>query len=346
MIRRRRRVKEIAFSFDSFLDVVANVVGIIIRMILVVWVGARAYTTVQFQNAPSHPTESAQVQQETDPLQHELEKHRRELAQAQARLLDQLGHMDRASEQRQLSEQELAGLQVRRKDLESEIATLDPQMAGQRGKLAAISLEELRLREKKLKDEIAELEKQGPQKQALRYRAPVSKPIQTEELIFECQGGRVAFVDIGAFLDDIRRGMRDKSDQLKSRWEVQDVTGAIGAFRLRYTIERERGIGLPVPDAESSFRYGVTAWVVEPMLPTRGDSLEKALAPGSEFRQIVDLLDAQYTTVTFCVYPDSFGLFRQLRDYLYQRDLVVAGRPLPEGAPIAASRNGTLSRGQ
>ena len=44
--RRRRPEKEIAFSFDSFLDLVANVVGIIIRLILVAWVGARTYTGV------------------------------------------------------------------------------------------------------------------------------------------------------------------------------------------------------------------------------------------------------------------------------------------------------------
>ena len=42
--RRRRRGAEQPFGFDSFLDVVANVVGIVIRLILVVWVGARSYT--------------------------------------------------------------------------------------------------------------------------------------------------------------------------------------------------------------------------------------------------------------------------------------------------------------
>ena len=42
--RRRRSEREISFSFDSFLDLVANVVGIIIRLILVAWVGARTYT--------------------------------------------------------------------------------------------------------------------------------------------------------------------------------------------------------------------------------------------------------------------------------------------------------------
>src|ERR1700730_411379 len=59
MIRRRRRVREIPFSFDSFLDVVANVVGIIIRLILVVWVGARSYSSVQqILRQPARVTEN------------------------------------------------------------------------------------------------------------------------------------------------------------------------------------------------------------------------------------------------------------------------------------------------
>ena len=55
---------------------------------------------------------------------------------------------------------------------------------------------------------------------------------------------------------------------------------------------------------------------------------------------------SQQTAVTFWVYPDSFDLFRRLRDLLYERDVVVAGRPLPDGVPIASSRRGTVSRGQ
>ena len=64
MFRRRRPEREIAFSFDSFLDVVANVVGIILRLILVAWVGARSYKAV----VPDFPTASTSVQGELTPL--------------------------------------------------------------------------------------------------------------------------------------------------------------------------------------------------------------------------------------------------------------------------------------
>src|SRR5437763_6676830 len=89
MIRRRRRVREIPFSFDSFLDIVANVVGIIIRLILIVWVGARSYTSVQTAVKSPHPTLSPSVGGEgrvspaidepSDPLQAALAQHAHEL---------------------------------------------------------------------------------------------------------------------------------------------------------------------------------------------------------------------------------------------------------------------------
>src|SRR6516162_698002 len=91
MLRRRRRPREIPFSFDSFLDIVANVVGIIIRLILVVWVGARSYSSLKPQlqaGALDQPT--ASTPGGADPLQAELDEHRRELARVQDQLVAQL----------------------------------------------------------------------------------------------------------------------------------------------------------------------------------------------------------------------------------------------------------------
>src|SRR5207249_2570947 len=98
MYRRRRRTRDIPFSFDSFLDVVANVCGIIIRLILVAWVGARSYHLVAAQAAletPPEPTPAVQqVRSESpaiqDPLERDLLRERRELEQHEQRLLDQL----------------------------------------------------------------------------------------------------------------------------------------------------------------------------------------------------------------------------------------------------------------
>ncbi len=355
MIRRRRRPREIPFSFDSFLDIVANVVGIIIRLILVVWVGARSYSSLQIiaKANPSVSEVAVESQEPADPRQQELAGHRRELAEAQERLLAQLRKQQQFEEVQTRTEGELGALVAHRQKLEEEQAALGrARLEGENAyKVVALTSAQLRQRTLSLAQEIHALEQLPSPKQTLRYRTPISRPVQSEELLFECKKGRVTFIDIGGLLREVRQDIEEKGKQLRTRWQVSEVAGPVGVFRLHYTLERERGlldaIGDPAaPPEGNSFRYGLTAWQIEPVTPIRGEDITTALAGGSEFRQIVDRLDAQQTAVTFWVYPDSFDLFRKLRDYLYERDVMVAGRPLPDGVPIASSRRGSVSRGQ
>jgi hypothetical protein len=354
MIRRRRRTREIAFGFDSFLDVVANVVGIIIRLILVAWVGARSYSSLQTKPKPTEPVAetNAEKSEPEDPLQRELAEHRRELAEAQARLLDKLRELQVIQEDQAQTQRELAALSVLRQRLDQERAAIDRTGASQgpARQAVALSLAEIRQRKQRLLEEIRALEKLPPARQALRYRTPVSRPLQAEELFFECRRGRIAFIDIAALLGEIGQAFRDKKDDLRTRWEVSDIAGPVGAFQVRYVVERQREpfgslIGA-APDPNANFSYGVSRWEVEPVVAERGETAEAALALGSQFRQVVDRLDPLHTAVTLWVYPDSFEVFRRLRDYLYERDFQVAGRPLPDGMPIAGSRHGSISRGQ
>src|SRR3954471_7457603 len=100
MIRRRRAPRDIPFSFDSFLDLVTNVVGIILRLILVAWVGARAY-----KGPPPPPPPTAPALEDPPPLPDPqappppaIEHQRQELAAAEARLLEQVRHRETARE--------------------------------------------------------------------------------------------------------------------------------------------------------------------------------------------------------------------------------------------------------
>jgi hypothetical protein len=351
-MNRRRSSREIDFSFDSFLDVVANVVGIIIRLILVVWVGARSYTSLHPLPAPAPAVSSpSQEQLPQDSLQAELAEHRRALAEARARLLEQLRQVQQLEQTQQTAAADLTGLTARSQQLAQERAALRPAAGGTAAQGEALSPEALRQRSRTLSEEIQALEKLPPLKQTLHYQTPVSRPVHSDELFFECRQGRVTFIDLAALLEQLHRDLDTKGKELRTHWEVTDTVGPAGAFRLRYTLERERGPldGVPgseAPNPEGAFRGGLSGWEMEPVADPRGELEAKALSPGSEFRQIVDPLDPQQATVTFWVYPDSFPLFRRLRDFLYERDVVVAGRPLPEGMPILFGRHGTASRGQ
>ncbi|MCC6419203.1 MAG: hypothetical protein IT429_13290 [Gemmataceae bacterium] len=347
--RRLRRPREVAFGLDSFLDVVANVVGIIIRLILVAWVGARSYRALTDVPVPPPEVPSA-AHKEPASLEPELARHRRELEQTRERLLEQLRRLQALRTDNGKTGGEVVLLSGRRAELERERNALERTLKDRQQSAAAVtrSLAALDERRRRLDEEIRALEKE-PSKKVLRYRTPVSRPVHSEELHFECRAGRVTFIDVSAFLAEVKGGLQDRARELRSRWKVEAETSSIGPFRLRYLVERQRGIldglgGLPDPDG--SFRCSVTAWVVEPLADPRGEPAAAALASGSAFRQVVDGLLPEQAVVTFWVYEDSFPLYRSLRDYLYERGVEVAGRPLPADHPIASSRQGTVSRGQ
>jgi hypothetical protein len=351
MFRRRRPLKNesIHFSFDSFLDLVTNVVGIIIRLILVTWVGARSYHA-SMQWLELEPLPPAQTPQVTDdPLNARIEQSKADLDDAKTRLLAQLKELQSAEIEQKASGAQFKRLVVLRLALEGEIKALEAKGSERGGQIkqASLSIEDVRKASRKLLDEIKAFEKGPRVTKQLKYHAPLSKPVQAEEMFFECKGGRVTYIDLPSFLQEVKLSFDDVAKELHTTYRVERRTAAVGPYRLRYVIERERSAldAGPTPGS-SGFRYGLSEWTVEALTPDRGESQEQALKVKSDFRQLVDNLDPNLTTVTFWVYPDSFELFRHLRDHLYERGHDVAGRPLPPGAPIAASRFGSASRGQ
>lgn len=355
MLRRRRPPKNeaIHFSFDSFLDLVTNVVGIIIRLILVTWVGARAYhTSMQWvAGQPETPVQKLTAPQIVDdPLHVRIENSRRDLDEAKERLLAHLNDVETAEKGKEKAKIVLTGLLTRREELDAQRRALDGKgsLAGVKVQQANLSVAEVRERSKKLLAEIKKIEAGPTNMKQLKYHSPLSRAVAPgEELMFECRAGRVTFIDLPMFMQEMKGSLEEISVELKTTYRVERRTSTIGAFRLLYSVERERTpLDVPGGPTTRSFRYGLSEWVVEPIAPERGETVAEALRPRSQFRQMVDNLDPRLTVVTFWVYPDSFEMFRSLRDHLYDRGHDVAGRPLPAGAPIAASKYGTASRGQ
>src|SRR5215217_8104527 len=127
MYRRRRASREkILFSFDAFLDVVANVNGIIIRLILVAWVGARAYHGSMTPQEPV-PQELAPVAQvaplpdpraEDEPLTPVLARQRQTLEEARRLLDEKLGAAEEGRKKLQNVSAQLTGFDRTRAELE------------------------------------------------------------------------------------------------------------------------------------------------------------------------------------------------------------------------------------
>jgi len=89
-------------------------------LILVAWVGARSYNSVQAlleekQRQTAAPELAALP---VDPLEQELARHRQELAEAQARLLDQLRQLGDVKVQHHQKKLQLASLINQRQEIE------------------------------------------------------------------------------------------------------------------------------------------------------------------------------------------------------------------------------------
>jgi hypothetical protein len=317
--------------------------------------GARSYKAVVGPPPPPPPALVAEpdptpLPDPTDPRLERIEQERLALARRTAN-----GEREKEEERRQVLareealQRELIELAGKRQALRAEeILAGNETSRGSAGMRAAQTSQlDLEKRSKALLVELEALRRQPRAVKTLRYRTPLSAPVQTEEVTFECQNGRVTLVEIGRMLEEARSEMRARSKDLQTRWEVTGTTAAAGAFRMRFLVEREReALDTARAPGGGSYRYGLTAWEMEPVQLVRGETLAEALKPGSAFRKVIDALDPQESAITLWVYPDSFALYRAIRDQLHSRDFVVAGRPLPQGAPIAASRRGTVSQGQ
>jgi len=298
--------------------------------------------------ASAEPAKPA-IEETTDP---ETRKYETEVVELQGRLLETLRSLDLGKESGQRLQRQQAAVAERQATARRLLERHEQELATHRQGITQAQEHTPPLRERldKLQLALKEIEARPPERRLLRVHLPVSRPVDAEELIFECQGGRVTFADLQALLQQVQQELPQKGEELRSRWSVTDKAGPVGAFELRYVVERERGssldqLGLP-PAEERQFRYGLGKWELIPVWPVRGDPAADALKDGSRFRTVVDAIDPEQVVLTFFVYPDSFELFRELRDYLHERGFVVAGRPLPPGYAIYGSKTGSVSRGQ
>src|SRR2546422_8498978 len=147
--RRRPPAREPVFSFDSFLDVVANVSGIIIRLILVAWVGARTYGSLTARDM-DEPTaaEPPALKSSDHPLCPQIAETELELAKTRRHLLDQLKDLKGIEAKKDQTNRVWSLLLADRREFERQRADLEqkPPSQNEGSTQAELTLAELRER--------------------------------------------------------------------------------------------------------------------------------------------------------------------------------------------------------
>lgn len=326
---------------DSFLDIVANLVGILIILIMVIGVRAKG-AWVESKNdiesilAEQEPLpDVATVRQSHENLDGIVRETEAKLADVEqtmylrAQERDQLNMLvvaaRRAVEEKQV---ELDDESQRRVELKSKI------------RLASAKIKDLEDRKRTL--ELSDT----PPVELEHLPTPMAKTVFGREEHFRLLGGRLVYVPLNALTEQLRPAARQSIERLRDVPSVTETIGPVQGFHMQFTMRRrsvtqESQYGAVVREIAELEKF-----VLLSMNDDLGEPLGEALKNGSQFRQLVDTMPGNTTVVTVWTYPDSFGEFRELKAWLYERGFATAARPLPFGQPITGSPNGSRSSAQ
>jgi len=323
---------------DSFLDVVANIVGILIILVMVV--GVRA------AHSPRKPPDydaAEEVQQD------QLADERR----AQSLLLD----VRNLQQQSELMAQEALTNKMSRDQLQAMVATAEAELTNRRAQLddqarrdfdiqASISASQAKL-EQLTRQRLAIGSQAAETVEVVSLPTPLSKNVEGDEGHFQLRGGRITHVPLARLISRFKSAARQKAWKLQNQRVINDTVGPVDGFRLRYQLEL---LSVSVPSQLGSVQNGslvrLVRWELLPDSSALGETIAQALSADSEFRRALKSMDPERVAITLWTYPDSFAEFRKLKHELYSLGYQTAGRPLPYGVRIGGSPGGTRSAAQ
>ncbi len=323
---------------DSFLDVVANMVGILIILVMVV--GMRA----------KHAPIEAAIQAATAKTRRELAEQSAAEQSVRSDVWQTAAEIERvrAEALRRCTYRDLLATAV--SALEHEIREFEQEMdAGAKEDFELLRrTSEARRRLQELRREQVRLEQAEPDPVVLENRpTPLSHVVDNHEAHFQLRGGYIAYIPLEDLVADFKADARRKVGRLNELPEITETVGPHGGFRLRYTLKRkEVSPEVALATGVSGSYAQLERWTLVPLREPLGEPAATALAEGSAFREALARFLPGRSAVTIWIYPDSFDEFREVRDELYKLGYSVAGRPLPFGVPISGSPEGSKSAAQ
>ena len=346
MMQMRKKRAVLEMGHDSFLDIVANLVGILI--ILVVVLGSQSTAVIeeireQLQDETVQESDFA-----TDQQLAQLSQQAMRAASAQADSNRFEGLIKDSDQQLNLKRQQRAMIM----DLLSEAqaawevkkSELDHQAteAAQRSTEFKVVQEEL----EKLAGERKRLEDQPESVVAVEHLpTPMAKTVFGDELHFRLKDNRLSVVPIDKLLDEIRSDFERIASSSRNG-ELEAAVGPVRGYIARYRMDKNRGMVARGGQVQMATRIQLVGMSVEPLNEPHGQPIQQVLANRSELDIELAGRNPGSTSITVWVYPDSFAAFRQLKEHLYARGFATAARPLPADHLISGGPDGSRSSAQ
>jgi hypothetical protein len=325
---------------DSFLDVVANLVGVMIILVMVVGTQARhaIEAAVPVSENATDSTAALNVQQAKDLLYDQekaLRDMREKLAAQEREVQYRRGERDQVLTLCSAVEQSLTAAKSKLSD--NDRTEVDLKVAVNQTQRELENLSQM---------VVVATAETSPTEVLKHYPTPIAKTVFGQEVHFSLQKGRLTFVPFEEFVQMLKEDAPRRVAKLRDADRVTESLGPIAGYYMKYALKRETVL---MPSGSGNARQERAALEQFVLVPTRedlGEPVAAALAANSEFRTVLREYDPKRCTVTLWVYPDSFQHFRPVREELMKLGFTSAGRPMPDGHPIGGSPEGSRSASQ
>lgn len=331
---------------DSFLDVVCNLVGVLIILVMVVGSQAskKAVDKIRAKVAEKvEPVESADPLPNVGAAAKSVADLEREIAQTQAKIV---------------RESQEAAIRKRERDqAQLYVSAANAQLEMAKSKLSQQDRDDFDLKTKtqnalrdlaQLEEAISETRQDDkkPVEVLKHYPTPIAKTVFGKEVHFRLSDGRLTYVPFEEFVERLKTDVPRHVWKLKQADNFTEVIGPLDGFRMRYTLRKEETMVAVSGGRVKQEKAVLDNFVLIPLNDELGESIDSALGKDSDFRFRLSQVNPQQFTVTLWVYPESFEHFRKVREAIMQQGFVCAGRPMPAGHPIGGSPDGSRSAAQ
>ena len=342
--------KPITTGQDSFLDIVANLVGILI--ILVVVVGTQAKIAWQPEAIP--PDRSDEI----TALQ--AEQDRATLQMNKVQLDNQLLHdsiEQQAAYNLALSKQRfemLVNIEKIKQEIQQAKEDQQQQLSESQRAFAVLQADKNRL-SRKLEDLTRAISATStaaePANETIEhFPNPIAKTIFSEEVHFQIRNGLIAYVPLEELIARMKADWKVKGDQVAQNPVTVDTVGPIQNFRLQYELSSQRVSQATSQGVVQRTMIQFSGFQLFPSSEQLGVRVAESIATenemSSEFQSILRQFPSGKTTVSLWVYPDSFSEYNQVKNWLYQQGYQVACWPLEADRWIAGGPNGFRTSAQ
>ena len=335
---RPRRGDDLTPGQDSFLDIVSNLVGILIILVMVV--GAQAkHALLDSKSKPPPPStpvsEVKHARQAVVSLGSELERLKQQMVARQLEVAFR-------KKERDILLAAVASAELSLRQLTEQLGEEDRKAVE-----AAADVAALRQQYEDLQKQIELLEQTPPPTKVIKHvPTPLAKTVFGREAHFRLKEDRIVHVPLEPLVDRFKEEARRKTWKLKQSPTYTDLVGPVDGFRLKYTLKRTTRTVQTREGRAIQDRVELDHFELIPVEDTLGEPLEVALQPQSAFAAALHRYPAEKTVVTVWVYADSLESFRRLKEAIATEGYLVAGRPLPFDQYISGSPHGTRSAAQ